>query len=87
MMRRMTSSGGVASAESADILAMLEAGRPAAEVARVFRDHRATVGRIGVVRRVSATAPDCLVQHPRRLTPLIAMRGFNEGPVAAWPPT
>ena len=38
--------------QRAEVLAMLEAGRPAADVARVFRVHRATVGRLAAAARL-----------------------------------
>ena len=38
--------------QRAEVLAMLEAGRPAAEVARVHRVHRATVGRLAAAARL-----------------------------------
>ena len=38
--------------QRAEVLAMLEAGRSAAEVARVFRVHRATVGRLKAAARL-----------------------------------
>ena len=42
--------------QRAEVLAMLEAGRPAAEVARVFRVHRATVGRLAAAARLEGRA-------------------------------
>jgi DNA invertase Pin-like site-specific DNA recombinase len=38
-------------AQQAEILSMLAAGRPAAEVARLFQVHRATISRLNTVSR------------------------------------
>jgi DNA invertase Pin-like site-specific DNA recombinase len=43
-------------AQRAEILNMLAAGRPAAEVARLFQVHRATISRINAASRQTATA-------------------------------
>lgn len=37
---------------------MLQAGRPAADVARVFRVHRATVGRLAAAERLAGRGGD-----------------------------
>lgn len=39
--------------QRAEIIGMLNDGRPAAEIARLFRVHRATVGRIGAEAKVA----------------------------------
>ena len=44
--------------QRAEVLAMLEVGRPAAEVARVFRVHRATVGRLAAAARLEGRRDD-----------------------------
>ena len=43
-------------AQRAEILGMLAAGRPAAEVARLFRVHRATIGRLNAASRQTTAA-------------------------------
>ena len=43
------------STQRTEILSMLAAGRSAAEVARLFRVHRATVGRINATARTAST--------------------------------
>jgi hypothetical protein len=49
-------------AQRAEILSMLAAGRSAAEVARLFQVHRATISRLGAASR-QATAPLGRVVH------------------------
>ncbi|WP_077068175.1 helix-turn-helix domain-containing protein [Ensifer aridi] len=39
--------------QRSEIIGMLNEGRPTAEIARLFRVHRATVGRIGVEVKIA----------------------------------
>jgi DNA invertase Pin-like site-specific DNA recombinase len=43
-------------AQRAEILSMLAAGRPAAEVARLFQVHRATISRLSAASRQATAA-------------------------------
>ena len=66
--------------QQAEVLAMLNAGRSAADVARLFRVHRATISRVA-----SSHAYECGVQHRGHLTsPKLAAAICQVGPSLAW---
>ena len=60
--------------QRAEIVAMLAAGRPGAEIARIFRVHRATISRIAAEARALSAKAEPVPDHPAAETVRIVLK-------------